>query len=58
MTTLGDSPGTRPDWLTMTRDVFDSSAPTVQLGLDNMPVTDGCDTGDLFTLLDGSLRDD
>lgn len=47
----------RPDWRLMTRDVFDVDAPTVQLALDVAPVTDGCGTVDLFTLLDGSLSD-
>jgi hypothetical protein len=45
---------TRPDWRLMTRDVFDTSAPTSQTMLDGMPVTDPCGTEDLFTLLDGS----
>jgi hypothetical protein len=48
---------TRPagrDWLTMTRDAFDVTAPTTQLALDVCPVTDVVGTGEL----DGSLTDD
>jgi hypothetical protein len=52
---IGDEPirdQPRPDWRTMTRDVFDHYAPTTQTMLTGMPVRDACGTGDLFTLLD------